>query len=378
MVEATAASARVHRSSRSPRSPRVASVPVPADFIGTNKEGTIDAISKKGKHSFGFIAIGDGSTPREETPRIYFNFNDYTDEVFAPRRGYAVAFTCLNDDKGRAYASALTLTEQCKAQAIEKEALAAAAPPRREQKAQGGGGEGGGERASSGRPKRSQAQEEQARPFAEMKGKPRYLLVMDFEANCTSEATRDHEIIEFPCVLLDTEGEAGGEFRTFIKPVLIPKISDFIHQLTGITDQEVASGLTWAEALVAFDAWCGEKGLDATNSCIATCGDWDLKTACPRMHSICKTEETQPPRVATLLSRWINVKMSFSRHQEKNKAGSKRAKGMDKMLEEIGLPLIGRHHSGIDDCRNIAAICKWLLEQGGRDEYFSCAAMRQK
>ena len=28
--------------------------------------------------------------------------------------------------------------------------------------------------------------------------------------------------------------------------------------------------------------------------------------------------------------------------------------GMDTMLENLNLPLVGRHHSGIDDTRNIA------------------------
>jgi inhibitor of KinA sporulation pathway (predicted exonuclease) len=37
--------------------------------------------------------------------------------------------------------------------------------------------------------------------------------------------------------------------------------------------------------------------------------------------------------------------------------------GMDKMLDYLKLPLDGHHHSGIDDCRNIAKICRALMER---------------
>ena len=34
------------------------------------------------------------------------------------------------------------------------------------------------------------------------------------------------------------------------------------------------------------------------------------------------------------------------------------------MLEECKLPLVGRHHSGIDDSKNIAAVALNLIERG--------------
>ena len=33
-----------------------------------------------------------------------------------------------------------------------------------------------------------------------------FLLVLDFEANCSKQSERDHEICEFPAVLLDLSG----------------------------------------------------------------------------------------------------------------------------------------------------------------------------
>ena len=51
---------------------------------------------------------------------------------------------------------------------------------------------------------------------------PKYLLILDFEANCSNNNMRDHEICEFPVVLLDIETKTiVDEFRTFVKPVKI-------------------------------------------------------------------------------------------------------------------------------------------------------------
>ena len=39
-------------------------------------------------------------------------------------------------------------------------------------------------------------------------------------------------------------------------------------------------------------------------------------------------------------------------------------RGMTCMLDHFGLKLEGRHHSGIDDCRNIARVCACMLAIG--------------
>ena len=39
-------------------------------------------------------------------------------------------------------------------------------------------------------------------------------------------------------------------------------------------------------------------------------------------------------------------------------------KGMEEMLQICGLKLEGRHHSGIDDAKNIAAVALHLMQKG--------------
>ena len=52
----------------------------------------------------------------------------------------------------------------------------------------------------------------------------------------------------------------------------------------------------------------------------------------------------------------INVKKAFSRA-----LGTNRKFGMAGALRQVGLPLVGTHHRGIDDARNIAKLLPHAL-----------------
>lgn len=185
-----------------------------------------------------------------------------------------------------------------------------------------------------------------------------YYLVLDFEANCSGSNMKDHEIIEFPCILIDSKtGKTISEFRSFVQLVNFTNLSDFIKDLTHITDDEVKNGLPWVDCLKAFETWLNDNKITADNATIVCCGSWDLKTMLPRQLEITKTGLT--PELDALFGKWHNVKISFLKHYKNEKQS-----GMDKMLEFLKIELTGHHHSGIDDCRNIAKICHALTQQG--------------
>lgn len=64
------------------------------------------------------------------------------------------------------------------------------------------------------------------------------------------------------------------------------------------------------------------------------------------------------------LERWINVKTAYRTHYNQKNVG-----GMAAMLKKSGLKLEGRHHSGIDDCENIARIVKKMREDGWKPHF---------
>jgi inhibitor of KinA sporulation pathway (predicted exonuclease) len=181
-----------------------------------------------------------------------------------------------------------------------------------------------------------------------------FLLVLDFEATCQKdERISPQEIIEFPVVLVNAHnGKPEGVFHHYVKPEAHPVLTPFCTELTGITQETVDGGKPFAEVLHLFDKWYHENDLGAKRCAFVTCGDWDLKTCLPGHLAYIK----QP--IPGYFRQWINLKIAFS-----NMYG-KRATGMTMMLDELGLELQGRHHSGIDDARNIAQVALKMLDEG--------------
>ena len=56
--------------------------------------------------------------------------------------------------------------------------------------------------------------------------------------------------------------------------------------------------------------------------------------------------------------RWINIKKEFKRCYKIFPGG------MTDMLSYLKIPLVGRHHSGIDDTRNIASVLIRMIQDG--------------
>lgn len=180
------------------------------------------------------------------------------------------------------------------------------------------------------------------------------ILVIDFEANCIEGSIlRPQEIIEFPCVALELHDNTWitkDEFHHYIKPRA--PLTEFCTRLTGITQDTVDRGKSFKEVVSMFEIWCLERGYTSYNSIIATCGNWDFGTAFPHH---CEYEHLNAHK-HSLFRRWINVKQMYKIVYPKSPRGS-----MVDMLSSLGISLEGRHHSGIDDVRNISKILKRVL-----------------
>ena len=90
---------------------------------------------------------------------------------------------------------------------------------------------------------------------------------------------------------------------------------------------------------------------------VITCGDWDLKTMLSAELALSCGHKCRAPQH---LRRWINIKNVYSEGMGVH------ARGMvvQAMLRGLDLKLEGRHHSGIDDCRNIAKVVRALANRG--------------
>ncbi len=185
-----------------------------------------------------------------------------------------------------------------------------------------------------------------------------YLCVLDFEATCWDSNPRldRQEIIEFPSVLyeLTSLGEVKfvGEFSKYVKPILEPVLSNFCIELTGITQEQVNKSQPIEIVYKEHYQWLTSNVPEKSEIYIITCGAWDLKTMLPKE---VKNKKLPYPQV---YKRYINIKAEFE-YFYKKKAG-----GMGGMLNFLGLRLEGRHHSGIDDTKNIAKILLKIISDG--------------
>jgi inhibitor of KinA sporulation pathway (predicted exonuclease) len=195
-----------------------------------------------------------------------------------------------------------------------------------------------------------------------------YYVVLDFEATCDEDNSFPlhlQEVIEFPCVLVDatvSPAKIVSEIQVYVRPEAVPRLTAFCTQLTGITQATVDAGTTFVGAFRQILAWLRTCGLDPdrpTNFAVVTCGDWDLASMLPRQIRLLQSRGHRVPSKAPACFRqWINVQRSFQQWY-----GCK-AGGLKRMLSTLQLSLDGRHHSGLDDCRNTAKIVIRLLRDG--------------
>jgi len=184
--------------------------------------------------------------------------------------------------------------------------------------------------------------------------------VLDFEATCDDkQQPRPQEVIELPIVLVDAQKlSVVSEFRTYVRPLHHPLLTAFCTQLTGIQQQQVDDAPDWHEALAQAQAWMDNSLAEfGFKRCLfVTCGDWDLGSM---IAAQCATSGQHVPE---RFKEWLNIKNLFK------SLNGRPGRSMKQMLEELRLPLAGRHHSGLDDSRNIANILVTLLRRGIRVE----------
>lgn len=184
-----------------------------------------------------------------------------------------------------------------------------------------------------------------------------YYFILDFEANNnlsteTNKKKVSYEIIEFPVLALNSQTlKVDYTFHHYIKPTIMTTLSKEIIELTGISQDTVDKGIILTDCFDLFEKWLSENGLKDKNFVFVTCGDWDLMT-CLRQE--CKLKKIE---YKEYFKSWINIKTCFKEYFKKDDLKI----GMDGMLKMLNLTLDGKHHSGIDDCKNISKIAVELL-----------------
>ncbi|MFD8824896.1 exonuclease domain-containing protein [Streptomyces sp. NPDC059605] len=196
---------------------------------------------------------------------------------------------------------------------------------------------------------------------------PDLLNVIDIEATCWDGQPPPgavSEIIEIGLTVVDLGAAAGASpvrkgsrkpgipgriarHRILVRPAR-STVGDFCTELTGLTQAEVDTGVSFAEAcrLLAAEHHAGSRPW-------ASWGDYDRN----QFTRQCRATGTRYP----FGHRHTNAKIPFTAAH-----GLRKRPGMARALEIAGLPLEGRHHSGADDAWNIAAL---ILDLAARDAW---------
>jgi len=178
-----------------------------------------------------------------------------------------------------------------------------------------------------------------------------YYLVLDLEATCCDQGTiprEETEIIEIGAVMVETATlQSVDEYASFVRPVRHPRLTEFCTSLTSIVQEQVDGAPPLAEVLAQLRQWTEHYG-----GCLfCSWGEYDRNQI---------VRECQHNGIAyPFSSDHLNLKKRFSERQ-----GLKKRFGMAEALYQVGLPLSGTHHRGIDDARNIARLLPYIVGAG--------------
>ena len=175
------------------------------------------------------------------------------------------------------------------------------------------------------------------------------LNVVDVEATCWDGPVppgQSSEIIEIGLCVVDLAARRRVDRAAILVKPEHSTVSAFCTQLTSLTSADLADGLTFGQACALLVAEYG--GRDGS---WASWGDYDRK----QFASQCDASAVPYPFGPI----HINAKAVFA-----DSYGLRRRPGMDRALVTANLPLEGRHHRGVDDAWNIAALVLHLAERG--------------
>ncbi|KAL8131530.1 putative exonuclease domain-containing protein At3g15140 [Apium graveolens] len=164
------------------------------------------------------------------------------------------------------------------------------------------------------------------------------------------------EILEFPVPMIDAKTlKLVDHFHRFVRPTELSEedtnldvnkhypnfATNRVWHETAIPFKDVIQ--QFEDWLTAHEAWANEPG-GRLKGAFVTCGNWDIKTKIPEQY------EVAGMKLPFYLMQWINLKDIYLNFY------NRKATCMVLMMTPLNMQLVGTHHLGIDDTRNIARV----------------------
>jgi len=174
-----------------------------------------------------------------------------------------------------------------------------------------------------------------------------YLIILDFEATCDEPINPDpQEIVEFPSIVYNLKkNKIEDSFESFVKPIYNPILTDYCKNLTTITQNQVNTSKTFSEVYTNYLQWVSKY--KSEKAVILTYGDWDLRKCLTKQLEVSGCERD------SIFNRWINLKKITTKFLGKSSS-------FEDLTNSLNIQREGILHRGIDDCRNILTVVKYL------------------
>lgn len=176
------------------------------------------------------------------------------------------------------------------------------------------------------------------------------LIIVDLETTCSNNKAEQfsNEIIQIGVSIVNTKLLVVEQnLSLFVKPQR-SQINDFCTKLTGITAEDVETGLTLAEACETLI-----RDYDTESYAWSSWGDFDRLM----INRECKNSKAPIP----FNRQHLNLKADFALFH-----GLDETVGLEQAAKFVGQPFLGRPHNGLDDARTAAQL-KILMLQKARD-----------
>lgn len=175
-------------------------------------------------------------------------------------------------------------------------------------------------------------------------------IVYDLEMTVRRKKGQVAEIIEIGAAKVQAKDGAPtivDTFQTFVRPVVVPILTEDTTSFTGIRQEDVAGANTLEGAVRSFVEWIGPEeyflcawGPDDHRQLVQECREQKVSTAWILNHNN--------------LQKMLSKTFKLEKHQQM---------GLKNALELLEIPFVGSHHRAMDDAVNTAQILVKLFDQ---------------
>ncbi|MCR4764419.1 MAG: exonuclease domain-containing protein [Lachnospiraceae bacterium] len=168
-----------------------------------------------------------------------------------------------------------------------------------------------------------------------------------------------HEIIQIGAVLLNADYEIIDRFNRYVRPVY-GQLDDFIKELTGITEKDLAGAGSFEAVLQDFTAWIPAD---------ATMISWSMSDR-KQLKEELGAKQLTSDVLTRLFETWIDCQPMFA-----EKLNSRRRYSLQEALVAADIKTQGNAHDGLSDAYNTALLFAKMMtsEVFTLNEYFRIA-----